>query len=881
MPPDDDTTQTHVTLASGTMVSHYRIIEKIGAGGMGEVYLAEDTQLDRKVALKFLPPHLCQDEDCRARFKREAQAAAKLDHPNIVTVHEVGEHQGRPYFAMQHLEGRSLREVIQGEKLDLDRIVGIAIQLSDGLNKAHRSGTIHRDVKPSNIMIDSNGRPRLLDFGLATVKGGEHLTKTGSTLGTVGYMSPEQIEGKEADARSDLFSLGVVLYELIAGRAPFRRDDETATLKAILADTPEPLARYKTNVSDDLQRIVTKLLDKDPALRYQSAADVISDLKRLGTKDGAKTRKPFWQSTLNKFLIGFTIGVTLFVLKELFWPKADDTGADRKMLAVLPFENLGNPEDEYFADGMTEEITTSLARLSGLGVISRTSAIQYKNTEKSLKEIGKELNVDYVLEGTIRWDKSSGESRVRINPQLIRVSDDLHMWADRYDAVLTDVFDVQSTIAQEVAAALDVTLLQAEQLALGDRADVDPAAYDYYLRGKQYFSIARYEEPGMRLAEMMHLKAIELAPDFAPAYAELGSIYTEMYWDLTDPSSQRLDSAKRMVNIAMRLAPNAPETHQALGWYYYHGLRDYEHALGEFAKVLELQPNNALAIASTAWVQRRQGKWEEAIAGLRLAIRLDPREPWYRYELALTYLYCRRYQDAIAQFDRVIDLQPDHEWAYFIKSWTTLNLTGDTREARRVLDEGQGSIGGSPPLTWLEVYYDLMDGQYDHALGLMLVPGDVYFPENPDSLDYYYMKGLTYSLMRQRGVATTYFDSARVLLESKLAATPDAVPYLGGLARVYAGLGRRDDAIGMARRNAELVPLSTDALSGSDNLIDLAMIYAQVGEPNQAVELFDSLLAMPGRVSTITLRLMPEIAPLRDHPRFQALLAKYDKEYGN
>ena len=293
---NDDNTRTHVVLTNGTMMQHYRIVEKIGAGGMGEIYLAEDTKLNRKIALKFLPTHLCQDDDCRARFKREAQAVAKLNHPNIVTIFEVSEYNDRPFFAMELIEGRSLRELAAEKDLRFDRILELAIQICDGLRAAHEKKVVHRDIKPSNIVIDAYGRPKILDFGLAAIQGGEHLTKTGSTLGTIRYMSPEQVDGETVDHRSDLFSLGIVLYELITGRTPFERNNEAATLKSIGQDAPEPLERYKSEIPDELQRIVSKLLEKDPSTRYQSTASVISDLKPLvtstrGSMTGVATRQ--------------------------------------------------------------------------------------------------------------------------------------------------------------------------------------------------------------------------------------------------------------------------------------------------------------------------------------------------------------------------------------------------------------------------------------------------------------------------------------------------------------------------------------------------------------------------------------------------------------
>jgi len=424
---------------------------------------------------------------------------------------------------------------------------------------------------------------------------------------------------------------------------------------------------------------------------------------------------------------------------------------------------------------------------------------------------------------------------------------------------------------------MDVTLLKREQEVLSRKTEIDPAAYDYYLKGKQYFSVARYQQKEMRLAEMMHLKAIELAPDFAPAYAELGSLYTEMYWDQSDPSPQRLDSARRMIDTAMHLAPGTPEAHQALGWYYYHGLRDYEKALQEFSRVLELQPNNALALASVAWVQRRQGKWDEAIKALQTVVKLDPRDPWYKYELGTTYSFCRRYQDAVAQLDQAIDLQPNHRWAYLLKSWSLLNQTGETREARVVLDKGRACNGRWPELTWLEAYYDLCDGNYEHALSLMKAPGDVFFLENPDSSDYYSLKGFTYGLMGQQQPAKLYLDSARVRLETRLLETPDSPPLLSSLASVYAGLGQSDRAVKMARRAVELHSMSTDALNGSDHVRALAIIYVQTGEPGQAIELFDSLLAVPASISVNWLKIAPELVSLRGNQRFQTLLKKYDR----
>jgi TolB-like protein/Tfp pilus assembly protein PilF len=547
------------------------------------------------------------------------------------------------------------------------------------------------------------------------------------------------------------------------------------------------------------------------------------------------------------------------------------------MLAVLPFENLGAADDEYFADGITEEITTSLARLSGLGVISRTSAMQYKNTDKSLRQIGEELKVDCVLEGTIRWDKSGDNNRVRINPQLIRVSDDVHLWANRYDAVLTDVFEVQSTIAREVATALNVTLLQSEQEALADQHEIDPEAYDYFLRGKQYFSIARYRQEELRTAETMHRRAIELAPDFAPAYAELASLYIELHWDGIDTGQAVLDSAKSLVDIALNLAPDAPDPHQALGWYYYHGLRDFDRALESFATVLRMQPNNSLAIASVAWVRRRQGEWQEATEGLKQAVRLAPREPWYHHELGNTYTKSRRFEQAIASFEQAIDLEPSNLWSFVGKSWAVLQATGDPKAALQVIDDGSVFHPQSAVLAYMAAYFYACAQDYESALSLMTGPKDIHMWQYNNGADYYYSKGLAYSLLQQPATARPYFDSARVVMERIVSASPDDPDNLSLLGKIYARLGRKDDAIALARRAVALLPVHVDALDGPDYVWDLATVYAEVGEQDLAIDQLDSLFSHPSQHSTRWLRIAPEYISLRDHPRFQALLQKHDE----
>jgi serine/threonine protein kinase/tetratricopeptide (TPR) repeat protein len=404
MQPDDDKTRTYVPLTGGTMVSHYRIVEKIGAGGMGEVYLAEDTKLNRKVALKFLPVHACQDADRRSRFTREAQAAAKLNHPNIVTIYEVSEFSGRPFFAMENVEGETFRDLGKSKELPLSRIIELAIQVSDGLAKAHTAGVVHRDIKPSNVLIDQDGRAKIVDFGLASVHGSEHLTKTGSTLGTVGYMSPEQARGEEADARSDLFSFGVVLYELIAGRPPFKAESDIATVKNIVEAVPEPLARYKNDVPDDLQRIIDKLLSKDRGLRYQHADDVATDLKRLISSVSAspipfkRKRRILIPSVALLVVVGAT--VVIFRPWELVTkPEQVATTAGIRRVVVVPFKNeTGDPSLDPIGKQVADRTSQGLMLVEKVVVIQPEVSLGL-DTIKGIRAIARATGANRVVTG--------------------------------------------------------------------------------------------------------------------------------------------------------------------------------------------------------------------------------------------------------------------------------------------------------------------------------------------------------------------------------------------------------------------------------------------------------------------------------------------------
>lgn len=544
------------------------------------------------------------------------------------------------------------------------------------------------------------------------------------------------------------------------------------------------------------------------------------------------------------------------------------------MLAVLPFENLGDPEDEYFAAGITDEITSRLAKLSGLRVISRTSAIQYKDTDKGLPQIGEELGVGYILEGTIRWDKTSDTSRVRITPQLIKVSDNTHLWTDRYSVVIDNIFAVQSSIAEKVAEELDITLLESERQALNEQPTENTDAYDYYLRGYEYFG--NHTPKDYMNAEAMFLKAIELEPDFASAYGWLSVTHTQIYsWHL-DRTDERLTAAKEAADRALEIAPDLNIAQGALAWYHYAGLEDNDRALEEFTILREKQPSDATFSFCIALIKRTQGKWKDALEDFQRAIRLNPRSATFCSEYGTALCYFRRYTEAESLYNRAIELKPDMRQPHTRKAIVYLFRNGDVKAAHRVLQEALQKNDRWPALTDREVLVDILAGDYDRALTLLNDIRDISEIPAYDSACHYNLKGSVYRYMNQTELMESCYDSARVILEKLVLVESDDPWNHMELGVTYAGLGRKQEAIREGQLAVELLSVSEDALNGAGLVIYLADIYSVVGEYDRAIEQLDYLLSIPSEISVPFLKIWPDYAPMRDHPRFQALLEKYD-----
>jgi TolB-like protein/Flp pilus assembly protein TadD len=777
---------------------------------------------------------------------------------------------------MECCEGKTLRDVIKEEKQSLEKTIGLVTQICEGLQEAHEAGIVHRDIKPSNIILDIKGRPKLVDFGLAAVQGTDKLTKTGSTLGTIGYMSPEQIRVEEADQRSDLFSFGVVLYEMITGRLPFKGDTEAATLNSVLNDVPEPLSRYKSGVSGELQRIITKLLEKDPQLRYQSAAGIVSDLKRLtvGAPAAEKPRKDWWNRyvvTGAVVVLGIMFGYWLILDKDS--GQIGDTELERKTLAVLPFENLGNPDDAYFADGMTDEITARLASIHELRVTSRTSAMQYRDTDKSIKEIGKELGVDYILEGTIRWDKSGDTDRVRIIPQLIQVSDDSHIWANTFERAITQVFAIQADIATQISEAFGVALLDPERQSVEMEPTQNLEAYHYYLRGKQYWTDRRGR---MDSAVQMFEKAVESDSSYFQAYAMLAQMYGVIFINSLGPTKQLYQKARDAAEKALHWANGHSDGYLAMGFFHYYCSRDYEGALEQFEKAKKEQPNNSELLSAIGYVQRRQGRWDEALTSLQKAYRLDPMNMGMGHELTTTFFDMHRLDDTRQLINQAFEFGIDHPGIYLWNIWLTTSITGDTAKVRKGLNEFERFADRTFFEYWAEEF-DMILRDYETAISRRKTPGDF---QMADSSEFYLRKGLCYALMNRYELSNANYDSARIVCEKRLELQPDNSRIHSNLAKGYAGLGRFQEAIAQAKTAVELMPVSKDALVGADMLSDLADVYIGAGEHELAIDLLDTLLRIPSKVQVMNIRLHPKYDPLRDIPRFEAMLKKYEKEHG-
>jgi TolB-like protein/Tfp pilus assembly protein PilF len=585
-----------------------------------------------------------------------------------------------------------------------------------------------------------------------------------------------------------------------------------------------------------------------------------------------------WRNAIAGGVLAFALWGAAAAGWLLVGPRPDpaDAASAPGRIVVLPFENLGREEDQHFADGMTEEVTARLARIGGLGVIARTSAVQYRDTRKSVAEIGEELAVDYLLEGTVRWEhRPDGSSRVRVTPQLIRVSDATHMWAEVYDEPLAGVFQVQSDIAQRVVDALGITLLDAERRSVHAAPTAVLEAYDFYLRGNTVRDQGATEENYSR-AIALYERAVGLDSDFASAWARLSRMHSAMYWYHWDRSDERLARARQAAARAVDLAPELADGYDARGWYYYWAHLDYDRALEQFRRALELEPGNAEPLWGVAAVRRRQGRFDEATTAFEQAFQLDPRSSTIAQNIAQTHHLLREYAQAASHYQTAIRLTPaDFGRPHGFLAHLHMEWTGDTRQARSFLDEAarHASAREEPFVVTARVLADMIDGEYDNAIAYLDSLQSQTFEEQFYFLPKAQLRAQLHDLLGQRDLAAAHYDSARIAIERELRARPlEDARLHSALGIALAGLGRAEEAIAAARLGVALLPMEREAWRGAYRVEDLARVYTMVGEPDLAIEQLERLLTRPNQLSATRLRLDPTWAPLRDHPRFRQLV---------
>jgi len=887
----------------GKLISHYRIESLIGVGGMGEVYLARDERLGRKAALKLLPDSLTTDETQLRRFKNEARTASALNHPNILTVYEIGAEGNVQFIATEFIEGITLRAALAAGRMSAPKALEIAVQVASALAAAHDAGVVHRDIKPENIMLRPDGYVKVLDFGIAKLTeqrpaSDDHSVETtallqtrrGLVLGTAHYMSPEQARGQKVDARSDIWSLGVVLYEIVTGSPPFRGETPSDCIAAILTAEPVSLSSISPDVPAKLESILEKALRKNSDERYQTIKEMLAELRILKAKLDAESSlsqtRAHAESIISKIKhhrrgVLLTLAaalLTAMAVARSFFFVARAPSPNEKSIAVLPFESLSEDKSNaYFADGIQDEILTRLSKIADLKVISRTSTQRYKDKFEKPSRIANQLGVANLLEGSVQ----KTNDQVRVNVQLIRAANDSHIWAETFDRKLTDIFSVESEIAKAIADELRAKLTGQEEEVIAARPTNNPEAYDAYLRGLAY-TLKTGNSPANTLAAQKYLKeAVRLDPKFALAWALLSYVDALGYLTLTlQPTAALRDETGQAAQTALALQPNLGEAILAKGYYYYACLKDYDAAVHYFEQARQFLPNNSQIPESLAYVARRRGQWDRSESYFNEAERLDPRNVSLLTQHAQSYMLLRRFPEALRKFDQVLDVIPDDVDTLAQKAGIA-QAEGDLPRAAALLAPLHPPADDTGALE-IQVYQAILErrpAQMISRLSEILAKPDPALGYNNGELRFWL--GWAQDVAGDHAAAQESWRQARVELEPFLNEQPDNYVLIGDLALVAMGLGDKATALALSEQAMNVLPLDKDAVDGPAPIEVFARMTAQMGEPDRAIAALQKLLSIPSEgalasrvpLTPALLRLDPMFDPLRNDPRFQKILA--------
>lgn len=864
----------------------YELLEEIGRGAQGVVFRARQKSLNRTVALKVISLGQWASKAHLKRFRREAEAAASLDHPSIVPIYEVGERDGSCYFSVKFVEGGQLDEVVRRTPISIRQAAELMAKVARTVHYAHEHSILHRDIKPGNILLDPKGEPHLTDFGLARlIESESSVTQTLDVLGTPSYMAPEQAVGNNAAVSSatDVYGLGAVLYQLLTGHPPFAGGTTYETIKLLESTEPRPPRLLNPKVDRDLSTICLKCLEKDPKRRYSSGLAVAEDLERWvkhepiqARRTGIFSRGKKWvrrnptSAVLAASLVALAAAAGWIVWKSELIMKPLASG-----IAVLPFENLSEQREDAaaFVDGVQDDILTKLARIADLKVISRSSVMEYRE-KRNVRQIGNDLRVSHLLEGSVRRIGT----RFHMNAQLIDTRTDAHVWVEQYDGDFNDLFAIQSEIAQRIASQLHAKISPAEKLAIERKPTDDLVAFELYSRAISLTPTFRGggADPGLQAIDLLN-QAVARDPSFFDAYVELAAHHDQLYFFGFDRTPARLASAEAAIQQAFRIRPNAGEAHLAQAQHLYNGYLDYEGALAELEVARQTLPNHPRLFRITGFIQRRQGRWEESIRSFERALELDPRNRNTLENLGDSYGSLRRYAAQKSNFDRILALEPNDLTAKAERAFVEVNWKADTGPLRQLIDDTRARNPATmPQIAGVWVDCALAERDVAAAKEALLASDEgplavdaVHFPRS-------FVDGVIARMTNDEQKAQLAFTAAHAEQEKTVQAQPDYGPAWCELGVIDAALGRKEDALREGRRAVELLPVEKDSINGLHMIEYLAMIAAWVGEKDLACEQLAKAIRYPMYPSVVSygeLKLMPWWDPLRGEPCFEKIVA--------